>query len=131
MTDHPAGPKNLLSRVLGPNNLPAPFKLAKGSVNVRPLAADLPDASEVLQAKTAISPIVATAAAPGQALVERDRHETQAAADAFTAAAPPALAPAISLRILPGEKSLEMQSSAAIAAALAPVGAEIKLTIRW
>lgn len=130
MTDHPTGPQRLLSRVLGPNNLPAPFKLAKSAVNVRPLAADLPDASEVLQAKTAISPIVATAAAPGQSLAERDRQEPQVAADAFIAA-PQALAPAISLRILPEVKSLELQSAAALSASLVPVGVEMKLVVRW
>ena len=99
------------------------------SVNVRPLTSVLPDASEV-QAKTAISPIVATAAAPGQSLAEWDRHETQAAADAFAAAAPPS-APAISLRILPEIKSLELQSAAALSASLVPVGVEMKLVVRW
>lgn len=128
MTDHPTGPQRLLSRVLGPNNLPAPFKLAKSAVNVRPLAADLPDASEVLQAKTAISPIAA--AEPGQSLAERDRQEPQVAADAFIAA-PQALAPAISLRILPEVKSLELQSAAALSASLVPVGVEMKLVVRW
>lgn len=96
---------------------------------IRPMKRDhLPDASKVLSPRQAD-----IAESPGAALAEYARRESEAppAAATFTPAPSPALAPAISLRILPGEKSLEMQSSAAIAAALAPVGAEIKLTIRW
>lgn len=121
----------LLTRVLSPEDV-AKFKPKKLD--------HFPDASEVVSTSARPSPSpspspavnasAAHSASPGHALAEYARLESKAPATASFSPAPDP-APSISLRVLPEIKSLEMQSSAAISALLAPVGAEIKLTIRW